>query len=312
MTGPESALSVEPSWAFERYEAVRGRLPQIEPARAAAGKAKRVPNLWALRDRFDAFVLDAFGVINVGETAIPGAVESVAALKAAGKAVLVVTNGASVPAEGAVAKYRRYGYDFTRDEVISSRDALAVALSQWPERLRWGFAATPSGELESLAEGSLLLGDDPKSYEQAEGFVLLSSLDWNAGRQALLHRALLDRPRPVLVGNPDLVAPREWGLSAEPGYYAHELADSGLADPRFFGKPFPEVYRMAEERLAPLGIERSRICMVGDTLHTDVLGGAAAGWGTVLVTDHGLYKSLDPERLIRASGLRPGYLVPSI
>ena len=117
-----------------------------------------------------------------------------------------------------------------------------------------------------------------------------------------MHRALLDRPRPVLVGNPDLVAPREWGLSAEPGYYAHELADSGLADPRFFGKPFPEVYRMAEERL---------IAQTGDLL-LHVLGGAAAGWGTVLVTDHGLYKSLDPERLIRASGLRPGYLVPSI
>ena len=30
--------------------------------------------------------------------------------------------------------------------------------------------------------------------------------------------------------------------------------------------------------------------MVGDGLYTDILGGLAAGLGTVLVTDHGLLK----------------------
>jgi glycerol 3-phosphatase-2 len=223
-----------------------------------------------------------------------------------------VTNGATVPGEEAVKKYLRYGYDFTRADVVSSRDALAEAMAAWPEALSWGFAATDYSQLGQLAEKHLLLEDDPRAYEAAEGFVLLSSLEWTPDRQALLRRALLDRPRPLLVGNPDLVAPREWGLSAEPGYYAHQLADEGLADPRFFGKPFPEVFRLAERTLGPLGIPRERICMVGDTLHTDILGGAAAGWGTVLVTDHGLYKGRDPEALIRASGIRPEYLIPSI
>ncbi len=308
MSAPDTAVSVDPAWAFERYEAIRARLPQAR----AEGGARRVANLAALAGRYDAFVLDAFGVINVGETAIPGAVEAVAALKAAGKAVLVVTNGATVPGEEAVKKYLRYGYDFTRADVVSSRDALAEAMAAWPEALSWGFAATDYSQLGQLADKHLLLEDDPRAYEAAEGFVLLSSLEWTPDRQALLRRALLDRPRPLLVGNPDLVAPREWGLSAEPGYYAHQLADEGLADPRFFGKPFPEVFRLAERRLAALGIPRERICMVGDTLHTDILGGAAAGWGTVLVTDHGLYKGRDPEALIRASGIRPEYLIPSI
>ena len=30
--------------------------------------------------------------------------------------------------------------------------------------------------------------------------------------------------------------------------------------------------------------------MVGDSLHTDILGGAAAGMTTVLITDHGLFR----------------------
>jgi len=224
----------------------------------------------------------------------------------------VVTNGATVPGEEAVKKYQRYGYGFTRAEVISSRDALAEALGAWPQRLRWGFAATRHSQLGQLADEPLLLEENPRVYEEAEGFVLLSSLEWTQARQTLLRQALIDRPRPLLIGNPDLVAPREWGLSAEPGYYAHLLADEGLAQPRFFGKPFPEVFALAERALAPLGMERSRICMVGDTLHTDILGGAAAGWGTVLVTDHGLYRGRDPQALIRASGIRPDHLVPSI
>ncbi|MFD1810358.1 HAD hydrolase-like protein [Gemmobacter lanyuensis] len=44
--------------------------------------------------------------------------------------------------------------------------------------------------------------------------------------------------------------------------------------------------------------------MVGDTLHTDILGGQAAGHGTILVTDHGLFKGRDvaPSSRHPASG----------
>ena len=49
--------------------------------------------------------------------------------------------------------------------------------------------------------------------------------------------------------------------------------------------------------------------MVGDTLHTDVLGGAAAGWRTVLVTGLGLVRELDVEAAIRESGIRPDFIV---
>jgi predicted HAD superfamily phosphohydrolase YqeG len=52
--------------------------------------------------------------------------------------------------------------------------------------------------------------------------------------------------------------------------------------------------------------------MVGDTLHTDVLGGAAAGCRSVLVTDHGLFAGHDAARFISASGIRPDFIVPSI
>ncbi len=52
--------------AFARYEAIRPRLPV---ARHAA-KSVRVASLEEVADQVDGFLLDAFGVLNVGETAI--------------------------------------------------------------------------------------------------------------------------------------------------------------------------------------------------------------------------------------------------
>ena len=76
--------------ALDAYEAARHRLP---PAGTAQGRATPAARLTDLADRFDAFLLDAFGVLNVGETVIPGAPESVAALQAMGKRVLVTGCG---------------------------------------------------------------------------------------------------------------------------------------------------------------------------------------------------------------------------
>ncbi len=116
-----------------------------------------------------------------------------------------------------------------------------------------------------------------------------------------------DRPRPVLVGNPDLVAPREDGFTAEPGLFAHEVADETGIMPEFYGKPFADVFRMAAERIDP-AVPAHRIAMVGDTLHTDVLGGAAIGWRTVLVMDHGLMQAAKPDRLGEITDIRPDFV----
>ena len=56
----------------------------------------------------------------------------------------------------------------------------------------------------------------------------------------------------------------------------------------------------------------SRICMIGDTLHTDILGAAAAGWKTALATAHGLLKGTDPTLPIARSGIVPDHILPSI
>jgi len=288
-------------WAFDYYEAVRDVLPSAEFPR----QSKVVADLSELVNEIDTFLLDAFGVLNVGETAIQGAIERMAALRAIGKRLLVVSNSATYPTPVTAAKYRSLGFDFSDREVISSRDALKVGLRDHPA-IRWGVAAARTSEIEELDVDAVLLGDDPSLYKDVEGFILLSSAEWTETQQDFLVDAIVRNARPVLVGNPDIVAPRETGLSLEPGFYAHDLARRTGCAPAFFGKPFSNIFELASGRID--GINLQRTAMVGDTLHTDVLGGAGASMQTVLVTDHGLFAETDVDPYIDKSQIVPNII----
>lgn len=294
MSEPVSTAS-----AFDRYEAVRPRLPA---ARFPPGSLQ-VPDLSGVADRYDAFILDAFGVLNVGDSAIPGAVERMADLRRAGKRLIVLTNAASYPRAAALAKYHAFGFDFAADEVVSSRDVAASRLDLIAPGALWGAAAAPGDDFADIPARIARLQDDPTLFDHADAILLLSSTGWTGANQMRLVAALGDRPRPVVTANPDLVAPREGGLSVEPGSFAHAIEDATGIAVRHFGKPFPHAFADALARLP--GIARDRIAMVGDTLHTDVLGGAAAGIGTVLIADHGLFAGHDVASFIARSGVRP-------
>lgn len=290
--------------AFVAYEAVRGRLP---PA-SGQGACRVVDTLEDLADDFDVFLLDAFGVLNIGETAIPGVVERMASLGARGKRCLVVTNAAGHPHPKLLERYARLGYSFPPEDVISSRNALLAALSGQKGR-RWGMMASRGYGL-GASDGVDVeyLAEDPGPYASADAFLLLGSAEWTERRQELLEQALLERPRPVWVGNPDIVAPRETGFSVEPGHFAHRLADRTGVSPEFFGKPFANIYDLAFARLGP-GIDRRRVLMVGDSLHTDVLGAETAGVASALVAGYGFFAGHDISDWIARAGIRPDYIL---
>ena len=110
-----------------------------------------------------------------------------------------------------------------------------------------------------------------------------------------------------MVANPDLVAPREDVLSREPGLIAHEIIAQAGVKASCYGKPYGNAFEAALNRLT--GIPRHRIAMVGDTLHTDVLGGAAAGIRTILVKDHGLFRGQDIAPFVTECAIRPDWIV---
>lgn len=293
-------------WAFDAYEAIRPRLPQA----SFPDTPSQIEGLTSLSEEIDVFLLDAFGVLNVGESAIPGAVGAVESLIDAGKQVMVVSNAAGYCKRVMLERYRRLGFRFGESDVVSSRDVLLVALATFPP-MRWGLMAASAHGREGIEHVDAdFLGDDPRLYQEADGFLLLGSGEWSEKRQLLLEDALTAKSRPVLVGNPDLVAPRESGLSKEPGHYAHRLIEAADVELRFFGKPFANIFEHALARFPD--VAKDRILMVGDTLQTDILGGAAAGLKTALVTGHGALVGFDPDIAMKQSGIYPHYVLGSI
>ena len=82
-------------------------------------------------------------------------------------------------------------------------------------------------------------------------------------------------------------------------------------EPVFLGKPFPDIFDLALARLEHPPAA-GRVLMVGDTLHTDILGGNQAGFATALVTAHGALKGLDVADAIRRAAIVPDFIVESI
>lgn len=289
--------------AFAAYEAVRDRLPDAL-ARSAAPTA--ISSLADIADQFDVFLLDAFGVLNIGESPIEGTPERVRDLQQAGKRVLVVSNAASVPRSALLSKYAQLGYAFAQDDIITSRMAAIAGLQDAGEGM-WGVMGLREEQMLDFDLGGwVLLEDDPAPYASVDGIILVGSGDWSTARQHLLEDALAARPRDVRVANPDIVAPREQSFSTEPGYFAHQIADKTGIAPVFYGKPFGNIYDLAFARLGQ--VDRRRVAMVGDSLHTDILGAQAAGVASVLIAGYGFLAGQDAMAAIRASGITPDFI----
>ena len=278
---------------FERYQAVRSRMPQA----STAPDTVDIGSLLDIAAEIDAFVFDAFGVLNVGEKLIEGADLRLDQLRERGCAIRILTNAASFDRTSTIAKFHRLGLRVEEEEIVSSRDATLAHL----EPRYWGVIAADDDRLGDLPRPWTRLGDEIADYRAVDGLLFLSTEGWNAQRQSLLMAAMDERPRPLVIANADLVAPRGTGFSLEPGHFGHLVEDSHPGCVRFFGKPFPEVYALVEKTLK--GVAASRIAMCGDTLHTDIMGAAAQGWRTVLVTHDGLFAGFDTQDFSARSGL---------
>lgn len=293
---------------------VLGYVPSPKPTR-------NVTDLLEIADEFDALLLDGFGVLNVGTTVVPNMPRILTNLKDAGKSIFVLTNGGSLPSHITALKYPKWDYPITPDYVISSRDSLEAHLNMHPVSQNnglWGVIGMPESRVDLLPARTQYLAkpDDALNFDHVDGFLFLGAIYWDMERQQRLIQSLTKKPRPVLVGNPDLTAPLENGFTTEPGFYCLALeAIAGVTVTRF-GKPFPAMYDLAfqkmnrvhqDNQLKPL--DKNRILMVGDTLHTDILGGNGAGMKTALMTDFGFLRDQSAEDAIALSGITPDFII---
>ena len=291
------------------YENMRDFFPKYQENNQDIILAPRLENIL---DNFDALLLDAYGVLNVGSSLTPGIIETLEKARQKNIILLVVTNGASNNSFRKRDQLASLGLEFSYDEIISSRETAEIFLSFNQPEGPLGVLGNVGDNFSVTNLNCFELERDHDMFDQMNSFILLGTLQWDTVWQEILFNSLKSNPRPLFVANPDLVAPHEKNFSMEPAYYVSHLIKSGIHLPFWIGKPFPTIFELAINRLNELSgreIPLSRVGMVGDTLHTDILGANSFGLKSILMTKHGLFKNTKIGNIIRKTNISPNYIV---
>ncbi len=251
-----------------------------------------------IADRYDAFVIDLWGVLHDGVRAFPEAVTCLEQLRAHDKRVLILSN-APRRAEAVAARNAELGIPRGLcDGVMSSGEAawrhLARRDDPWHralgrrchhlgpardrgmrEGLDYDFVEDPAQADFILNTGTLDFGDSPARYDE-------------------LLRAALARRLPMVCANPDLEVIRGDRREICAGTIARAYERIG-GEVRYHGKPHAEIY---EDCLALIAAPaRDRIAAIGDSLRTDIAGARAAGIDGIFITGglQGAALGADPE-----------------
>ena len=249
-------------------------------------------------DRYDAFILDQWGVLHDGAQPYAAALDCLQRLHALGKGIAVLTNSGK---RAATNRRLLLGMGFPLeffDVLVSSGE---VAWSHLKERTDPMFAGL-GRRCVFFSRGHdefFLNGLDLDVVERAEeaDFVLATGTD-SPEKSLSDYLPVLEtaarRKLPMVCANPDLVAPQGDSFVFSPGSLARHYEDLG-GTVRYLGKPHPEVY---DACLAELEVtDRSRVIAVGDSLLHDVAGALARGLDSAFVAG-GIHAE--------ALGVRPG------
>lgn len=251
---------------------------------------KPLPRFRDIVDKYDVFLLDAWGVLHDGFSPLPGVVETLEHLKNLRKKTIIVTNSPSRK-EPAIIDLEKRGIDRTLyGDLVSSGDVAfqgmksLLLLGQMPRRCVFLGQPKHGRIVHDLSlttilhpeAGSFLFNTGPNSPHDSEDVYL-----------PILSQAAQCN-MPMVCVNPDRTALFQGKRRLCAGRIA-ELYEQLQASVLYFGKPYPEIYD-AVKQMVPVD---ARILAIGDSLETDIRGAANANMDTMLVFT-GLTSRCDP------------------
>ncbi|WP_156384215.1 HAD-IIA family hydrolase [Marmoricola sp. Leaf446] len=254
-----------------------------------------------LREAYDVAVLDLDGVVYRGRDAVAGAPEALNAAQSAGMHLAFVTNNASRPPTTVGEHLRSLGVEASDDDVVNSAQAAARLLAAQLEPGSKVFLIGGEGLELALRERDLVpvstVADAPVAVVQGYG----PDLPW---KQVMAGATLVHDGLPWVASNTDMTIPTASGVAPGNGALVRLIADFADREPEVAGKPQRALF---EETLDRVGGERPLV--VGDRLDTDIEGGVAIGWDTLLV----LTGVTGLEELVAADpSCRPTYVAPDL
>jgi HAD superfamily hydrolase (TIGR01459 family) len=276
-----------------------------------------IPGIAAVAARYDGFILDLWGVIHDGVAPLPGAIDCLHALIAAGKRIALLSN-APRRADDVAGRIAQIGVPGgTYHCVMSSGEEAWRHLHRRDDPF---YAALGRRCLHICSDRDLEIRDGlgleyVDDAAAAEFILNTGPAGWDDTIEdyaPLLHRALA-KGLPMICANPDLVVMHGARLALCAGALA-QWYEQGGGYVRWHGKPHRSVY---DSCLALLDIDdRSRILAVGDSLRTDIAGAAAAGLDSLFIAggihaqEFGMAGAGEPDLALIDSALGAGSYAP--
>ena len=222
------------------------------------------------------FLLDMDGTLYLGERLFPGVREFLRAVKNCGGRYLFLTNNSSRGIQGYLEKLARLGIDAAEEDFLTSTDATIRCLQKEYPTARCYVAGTRSF-YQQLQENGIDVTDMPDDKVT----MVLSGYDTELTYEKLVSASrLLTDGADWIATNPDWVCPTEWGSVPDCGSICQMLTTATGREPRFIGKPRPEMVYLALEKT---GFSPAQALMVGDRIYTDIAAGVNAGIDTAFV-----------------------------
>ncbi|GMV35748.1 MAG: hypothetical protein AMXMBFR61_02560 [Fimbriimonadales bacterium] len=221
---------------------------------------------------FAAYLFDLDGVIYRGSMLLAGALETVNTLASRAE-VAFLTNNAGRHREEFAERLRGMGLPATRDNVFSSGLVAARTLPRLG--VRTVFLVGMPGLARELREAGLELRDGPP----VDAVLVARDTEFTFEKLTIAQQAVFAGAR-LFATNRDPVYPVEDGLMPGSGPIVAAVETATMRSAKTFGKPEPEMIRIA---LESLGVPREEALMVGDRLDTDILCAKRAGVSSALV-----------------------------
>ena len=259
---------------------------------------------------YDGYVFDLDGTVYLGDTLLPGAAETVAALRARGRRTVFLSNNPTRDPQMYADKLGRLGIATPVTDIVNP----TVTVPRWLRTHHPDAGVFVIGEeplKRALTAAGVRLTEEPEDID-----IVVASYDrsFDYRKLQIAFDALWQHRRAVLItSNPDRYCPMPGGRG-EPdaaAVVAAIEACTGVTCQANLGKPGAE---MLETTLGMLGLAADRCVMIGDRLSTDIAMAAAAGMDSALVltgeTTPEMAAALSPDAaptwvLDRIDGLLP-------
>jgi len=274
-----------------------------------------VSDFKTILDQYKIIFFDAFGVLKNCHGLVPGIEKTFDYIVRQNKEYYIVTNDASRSPQQLAESYHKLGlHAITPDRIISSGMLAKEYLDLKVNNGIVAYLGTNNSAHYIDSSGLHTLPVSAINYtniDQVNALVLLDDegFNWFDDLNKTIN-ILPKRTIPAIVANTDNTYPLSGNNEVAIAIGGIASMIESIVGKRFirFGKPDSQLFMFAYDLIRwRLEITKKDILMVGDTLHTDIIGGNKFGLDTVLVLSGNTLPD-DAEIRIRSTGIVLTYI----